>query len=110
MTESAERRSSDDFLSSCVRDAKGEVDQALGGVAGGGGHNDLIPFDLLFEDGTGVDTPVGQRPRSDNATISAPNVTSIPMNNERSSRTHQKMGRGEQSRDSAIRRSSPIQL
>ena len=46
--------------SSCVRDAEGEVDQARGRVAGGGGHNDLIPLDLLFEDGTGVAAPVGQ--------------------------------------------------
>ena len=54
------RRSRDDFLSSWVRDAEGEVDQARGRVAGGGGYNDLIPLDLLFEDGTGVDSPVGQ--------------------------------------------------
>ena len=53
-------------MSSWVRDSEGEVDQALGRVAGGGGHNDLIPLDLLFEDGTGVDSPVGQRPRRAN--------------------------------------------
>ena len=93
-----ECRFGDDFLSSWVRDAEGEVDQALGRIAGCRGHNDLVPLDLLFEDGTGIDPPVGQRPRRARYNQRAEDDQDADEK-ERSSRSHQKMGWGEQTRD-----------
>ena len=92
------RRSGDDFSSSCVRDAEGEVDQARCRVAGGGGHNDLIPLDLLFEDGTGVDAPVRQGLRGARCHQRAEGDQDADEK-KRGSRIQQKMGRREQNRD-----------